>query len=252
VAEPRTLPRDDAAAAGPAASASGLRIALNRQIFRGMLFTMGATAVAMARLGVPGPVVWGFAKLQARNLCRALGVRVSVTGAELVESGGPYVFTANHQSHIDIAALLGYLPGHNRFAAKKELFAEPVLGLVMKTLGMIPVDREDPMTSIDVLNRSMTRGHSVIIFPEGTRGAGGRLLPFKKGAFVAAIHMRAPVVPVVIRDSHRVMPRGGYLAVHPGAVEVIVKPPIPTIGLDYEDRERLRDAVRDIVAADLG
>jgi 1-acyl-sn-glycerol-3-phosphate acyltransferase len=232
----------------PAPSIGDLRVALNRQIFRGMLFSMGATAVAMARLGVPRSVVWGFAKMQARNLCRALGVRVTVQGAELVEEGGPFVFTPNHQAHIDIAALLGYLPGNNRFASKKELFDEPVLGAVMRTLGMLPVDRDDPMKSIDVLNRAVAAGHSIIIFPEGTRSRDGDLLPFKKGAFVAAIEMGFPVVPIILKGTRRVMPKGGYLTIHPGDVEIVVKPPIPTAGLGYDDRERLRDAVRDIIA----
>lgn len=228
--------------------ASGLRVAVNRQIFRGMLFSMGATAVAMSRLGVPRPMVWSFAKLQARNLCRMLGVRVTIRGEELVAEGGPYIFTPNHQAHIDIAALLGYLPGNNRFASKKELFDEPVLGAVMRTLGMLPVDRDDPMKSIDVLNRAAREGHSIIIFPEGTRSRDGRLLPFRKGAFVAAIEIGNPIVPVVVKGTRSVMPKGGYLSIHPGDVEIVVKPPIATRGLDYRDRERLRDAVRDIIA----
>ena len=236
------------AAKADASSSSALRIALNRQLFRAGLFAASAGAVALARLGVPRPIVWSFAKLQARNLCRALGVRVHLRGGELVESGGPYVFTPNHQAHIDIAALLGYLPGHNRFAAKKELFDEPVLGAVMRTLGMLPVDREDPMRSIDELNRAVERGNSVVIFPEGTRSPDGNLLPFKKGAFVAAIAIGYPVVPVVLKGTRRVMPKGGYLTIHPGDVEIVVKPPIPTQGLGYHDRERLRDAVREIIA----
>jgi 1-acyl-sn-glycerol-3-phosphate acyltransferase len=234
-----------------AASAGGLRAAVNRQLFRGMLFTAGATVVAMARLGVPKSVIWSFAKLQSRNACRALGVRVRIHGAELVAEGGPYVFTPNHQAHIDIAALLGYLPGNNRFASKKELFDEPVLGTVMRTLGMLPVDRDDPMKSIDVLNRAVDKGDSVIIFPEGTRSRDGQLLPFKKGAFVAAIEMGRPIVPVAIKGTHRVMPKGGYLSIHPGNVEIVVKPPISTHGLRYEDRERLRDAVREIIAEEV-
>src|SRR5262249_55004631 len=157
-----------------------------------MLFGMGATAVAMARAGVPQSLVWSFAKLQARNLCRLLGVRVTIRGGELAESDGPYVFTPNHQAHIDIAALLGYLPGNNRFAAKKELFDDPMLGAVLRTFGMLPVDRDDPMKSIDVLNRAVAEGNSIIIFPEGTRSRDGSLLPFKKGAFVAAIEMGYP------------------------------------------------------------
>ena len=227
---------------------SSLRVAVNRQIFRGILFSMGATALAMARLGVPQSMIWSFAKLQARNACRALGVRVTIRGKELAAEGGPYIFTPNHQAHIDIAALLGYLPGNNRFASKKELFDEPVLGAVMRTLGMLPVDRDDPMKSIDVLNRALREGHSIIIFPEGTRSRDGRLLPFKKGAFVAAIEMGYPIVPVIVKGTRRVMPKGGYLSIHPGNVEIVVKPPIATRGLDYQDREWLRDAVREIIA----
>src|SRR5438067_10160421 len=216
-----------------------------------MLFTMGATAVTMARLGVPRPIVWSFAKLQARNLCRMLGVRATIHGTELVEQGGPYIFTPNHQAHIDIAALLGYLPGHNRFASKKELFDEPVLGAVMRTLGMLPVDRDDPMKSIDVLNRAVAAGHSIIIFPEGRRSRDGKLLPFKKGPFVAAIHLGVPVVPVVCKGTQQVMPKGQYLSITPGTVELVVLEPIPTAGMTYDDRERLRDLVCVRIAAEL-
>ncbi len=251
VPDARAETRTQADDAEQESALDSLRIAINRQIFRGMLFSVGATAVAMGRLGVPRTVIWSYSKLNARNLCRALGVGVTVLGTELVEQGGPYVFTPNHQAHIDIAALLGYLPGPNRFASKKELFDEPVLGAVMRTLGMLPVDREDPMKSISVLHRAMEQGSSIIIFPEGTRSRDGSLLPFKKGAFVAAIEMGYAVVPVVLKGTRRVMPKGGYLSIRPGPVEIVVKPPIPTKGLSYEDRDRLRDAVRDIIAAEL-
>ena len=224
-----------------------LRATVNREIFRGMLFSMGATAIAMGRLGVPRETIWNFAKVATRNLCRMVGVRVTIRGADLVEHGGPFVFTPNHQSHFDIAALLAYLPGHARFASKKELFDEPILGMAMRTMGMLPVDRDDPMLSIGVLNRAVESGHSVIIFPEGTRSRDGGLLPFKKGAFVAAIHMHRPIVPVIVKGSHERMPKGSYLTIEPGPMEIVLKPPIPTEGLHYDDRDNLRDAVRAII-----
>ena len=81
-----------------------------------------------------------------------------------------------------------------------------------------------------------------------TRSRDGSLLPFKKGAFVAAIEMGYPIIPVVVKGTRRVMPKGGYLSIYPGDVEIVVKPPISTRGLDYQDRERLRDSVREIIA----
>ena len=78
---------------------------------------------------------------------------------------GPYIFAPNHQSHFDIAALLGLLPGVTRFAAKREMFDEPILGAVLRTMGMIPVDRDDPLSTIDRLRRVTLDGGSLVIFP---------------------------------------------------------------------------------------
>ena len=214
-----------------------------------MLFTMGGIAVIMYRFSKR--LTWRFAKAQARNLARLCGVRVRLRGAERL-GPGPYMFTPNHQSHFDIAALLGYLPGSNRFAAKKELFDEPVLGAVLRTMGMIPIDRENPLEAIQMLNQVNANGYSTIVFPEGKRSRDGNLLPFKKGPFVAAIHLGVPIVPVVCKGTSRIMPKGKYLSIIPGEAEIIVLEPIATAGMTYDDRDRLRELVQERVAQELG
>lgn len=241
---------EDSVSAAPAFPVSRLRVVVNRLIFRGMLFSMGSIAVAMSLVLRNENLVWRFAKAQARNLARLCGVRVRVRGTELLRNE-PYVFTPNHQSHFDIVALLGYLPGNNRFAAKRELFQEPVLGLVLRRMGMIPVDRDDSAGAIDRMNRVSAVGTSAIIFPEGTRSPDGRLLPFKKGPFVTAIRAGVPIVPVVCKGTHEVMPKGGYLAILPGDVELVVLPPIATRGLTYEDRDDLLERVRAAITREL-
>jgi 1-acyl-sn-glycerol-3-phosphate acyltransferase len=224
---------------------------VNRLLFRGMLFTMGAVAVAMYRVIRDKNVTWRFAKAQARNLARLCGVRVHIRGLEHL-GAGPYMFTPNHQSNFDIAALLGYLPGNNRFAAKKEMFDEPILGAVLRTMGMIPIDRTNPLEAIQMLNQLNADGYSTIIFPEGTRSRDGNLLEFKKGPFVAAIHLGVPIVPVVCKGTRRVMPKGGYLSIVPGDVELVILPPIATTALVYEDRNGLLERVRTSIAEELG
>lgn len=234
----------------PPALARRARVFLNRLLFRGMLFTMGVIAVGLYRVLPDERVAWRFAKAQARNLSRLCGVRVHVRGLAHL-GAGPYMFTPNHQSHFDIAALLGYLPGYNRFAAKKEMFSEPILGTVLRTMGMIPIDRDNPFEAIQLLNQLKLDHFSTIIFPEGTRSRDGQLLPFKKGPFVAAIHLGIPVVPVACKGTLAIMPKGGYLSITPGEAEIVILEPIATSGMTYDDRDRLRSLVRERIAAEL-
>jgi 1-acyl-sn-glycerol-3-phosphate acyltransferase len=221
-----------------------LRVTLSPYLFRGMLVGMGAVAVALHRVTGNRELAWRFAKARARTLERMLGVTVTVTGLEHVAAGGPFVYTPNHQSHLDILALLGHLPGAVRFAAKRSLWRHAVVGAVLDSLGMVPIDREDGERSIAELNRVRDDGQSFVVFPEGTRSRTGGLGEFKKGAFVLAIRLGLPVVPVTCRGTRRLMPKGSRLNVIPGQVELVIERPIPTAGLRFEDRDRLAAQVR--------
>jgi len=229
---------------------SRARVFANRLIFRAMLFTMGSIAVLLHTVLRNEELTWRFAKTQARVLARLLGVRVNVRGLEHLD-GKPCVFVSNHRSHFDVAAILGFVPGINRFTAKKELFREPVLGLVMRTMGMIPVDRDHPEKAIERLKRLRSDGHSLVFFPEGTRSREGVLGPFKKGAFVTAIELGLPVVPIACRSSDAIMPAGGYLTILPGEMELVILEPVATAGLSYEQRDALAAQTRARIATAL-
>jgi len=105
----------------------GLRTVVSPYLFRSMLVGMGAVAVALHRLTGNRTLTWRFAKARARTLAWMLGVRVQVRGLEHLAGRGPFIFTPNHQSHLDILVLLGFLPGRTRFAAKRELWRHPVV-----------------------------------------------------------------------------------------------------------------------------
>jgi 1-acyl-sn-glycerol-3-phosphate acyltransferase len=244
----RTVDVEEEVAEFGATDASDLRLFLNRGIFRGFIF--GAGALVTALHFVNRDLAWDTAKSAACNVGLATGVEVELRGIGNMPDE-PTIITPNHASHFDIVALLGHLPGHNRFAAKQELFREPVLGTVMKVLGMVPIDRANPAESIERLNRLATKGEkafSLVMFPEGTRSpAGGGMQPFKKGAFTLAIQTGRPVLPIAIYGTDEVMPRGDYLSIRPGRIVVEVLPSVPTEGLSYEDRESLRDRVRALI-----
>ena len=94
----------------------------------------------------------------------------------------------------------------------------------------------------------MQRGHSLIVFPEGTRSADGEVLHFKRGLFLLAIEAGLPVVPVAVSGSRHVMPKGRLMTC-PGDVELVVHEPLPTAGLGRADAGRLAEQAREIVRA---
>src|SRR4029077_20902390 len=138
------------------------RVALSPYLFRGMLVGMATVAIALHRVTGSRTLAWQFAKARARTLTGLLGVGVQLVGLENLVGDGPWVFTPNHQSHLDILVLLGFLPGITRFAAKHELWRHPVMGGVLDTLGMVPIDRENPEEAVERLRKTSAADGSLV------------------------------------------------------------------------------------------
>jgi 1-acyl-sn-glycerol-3-phosphate acyltransferase len=137
----------------------------------------------------------------ARLLARACW-RVRVTGADRVPAHGPVILAANHMSLLDGPLVYATAPRAVRFLAKRELFVGP-LGLLLRSLGQIPVnrqgvDRRALRGSLDVL----AGGGSVGIFPEGTRGD-GQVDHIHHGVAYLALRSDAVVVPVACLGTRR-------------------------------------------------
>src|SRR5262249_26486768 len=116
------------------------------------------------------------------------------------------------------------------------------------------IDRQNAASARRTIDHAADRirqGCSVVIFPEGTRSRDGRLGPFKKGGFHLAINSGADVVPVAIRGTREVMPRGSLL-IRPGVVDIEIGEPISTAGLAPGDRQALLEKVQTRIADMLG
>jgi 1-acyl-sn-glycerol-3-phosphate acyltransferase len=162
------------------------------------------------------------ARFWARVVLAICRVRVRVHGELALRGNCPSVFFVNHQSHLDIPAVLVALPIAFRFAAKKELFRIPFLGWHLRRAGHISVDRENPDKTIKPFREATDRlreGTSLVFFPEGATSLDGNIKPFKRGGFVLAGQSHADVVPVTIRGSRAVLVPKTY-HVRAGTVDV--------------------------------
>ena len=158
------------------------------------------------------------------------GLRLEVRNAERIAASRPAIFLFNHQSAVDVLILCMLLRRDFTGVAKQEVRRNWILGPAFAFAGAVFIDRFHRARAIAALQPAigvLRAGISVGIAPEGTRSVGAALGPFKKGAFRLALAARVPVVPIVIRDSHRVLPRNA-ISLRPGTVHVDVLEPIAT------------------------
>lgn len=204
-------------------------------------------AIIAALFGVKGRVYDLVGRTWSHWQLWAAGVSVRAEGLEHLTPDRAQIVVANHQSWYDVFALASLMKGPFRFVAKKELERVPIWGRAWRVAGHISVDRGDTASAIRSLEAAgaliRAQGATVVIFPEGTRAPGDRLLPFKKGAFMLALHTQVPIVPAGVRGGHDIMHKNDW-RVRSGEIIVRFGEAIPTESYTLADRDALMDRVR--------
>jgi 1-acyl-sn-glycerol-3-phosphate acyltransferase len=224
-----------------------LRILLCWLIFAMTTVILGTAAIFLSLFDSSGNIPHLVARLWGKIQLRITGTRVRLQGLPNIDPQKSYILVSNHQSAFDIFALLGYLPIQFRWTAKAELFRIPFMGWSMTRIGYIPIERDSPKKAYRSMLRAaevVKKGTSIIIFPEGTRSPDGNLQPFKKGVFLIALKSQASILPITIRGTAQIMPKGDWRT-HPGRVQIIIDPPIDTAGFPTEKEAELSQRVRD-------
>ncbi|MCZ6695499.1 MAG: lysophospholipid acyltransferase family protein [Acidobacteria bacterium] len=207
---------------------------------------LGSVAIAVCFVPGGGRGFMTLVRLWSAAVLRICRVRHAVSRHPDIDPSRAAVYVANHQSHLDIPALVLSMPTDFRVVAKKELLYIPIFGWALWLARFPFIDRasrERAIRTLDKAARLLRTGTSLVIFPEGTRSPDGRLLPFKKGGFILALQAGVPIVPVSIRGGGEVLPKGS-LRLRPGCIEVIFGAPVSTSDYTMETKEHLIDEVR--------
>ncbi|XP_060137453.1 proline-rich protein 29 isoform X3 [Zootoca vivipara] len=136
-----------------------------------------------------------------RQMKYFLGIKFAVQGFENLNTEGPYMVVANHQSILDILGLLEVFPDHCVILAKKEVMYMGPVGFVCWLSKFIFIDRSNKRSARDAMDdvaRTLLQQNlRVWVYPEGTRNRTATMLPFKRGVFSVAVKAQVPIIPVV-------------------------------------------------------
>jgi 1-acyl-sn-glycerol-3-phosphate acyltransferase len=202
--------------------------------------------------GVRDPLI-AYGKWAMRVSRVILGIKVEVLGREHARPGVPVVYMPNHQSFLDGPLIEMVLPVPARIILKKGVFGIPVVGIAMQYVGFIPVDRKGAQGGKKSVGRAAQlmrkRGYSFLVFPEGTRTRDGTLQAFRRGGFFLALESGAPIVPITIKGTFALMPRGQWYA-RRGRIQVIFHEAIPVAGYTVETMPALIEKVRAALAVE--
>ena len=186
----------------------------------------------------------------ARRLLYFAGAKVTVTGEEnLIDR--PAVYIANHQGYFDIPLMLACVGKPRGLIAKQEIDKIPGIRTWMRHLHCLFVDRSSPRAGAQVMLDGaalLETGRSLTILPGGTRSRGGEMHEFKAGAFRIASRVGAPIVPVTIDGSYKLM-EANHFWIHPAEVRITIHPAIETAGMSRPEIKALPEKTLEIITS---
>lgn len=189
----------------------------------------------------------------ARLGCYMIPVFLKIRGREHVDPAQSYVIAANHQSHVDILIIYGWIGIDFKWVMKESIRKIPFMGKACDAMGHVFIDRSNPAAAISSIERAKARiqnGTSILFFPEGTRSRDGHLQDFKKGAFRTALDLNLPILPVTINGTKTILQKNSS-RIFPGKVEMIFHPPVETAPFTADRMEDLMKIVRASIQSEL-
>ena len=184
----------------------------------------------------------------SKTIMKLTGSKVKVEGIENLPEGA-VVMISNHEGDFDIPTLLASIEKPFGFISKVEVKKVPILSTWMEIMNCVFLDRSDRRKSVQSIREAvklLKEGHSIAIFPEGTRSKGGPIGEFKSGGFRLAKDAKVPIVPISISGTSNVFEKNGRL-VKPASIQVKILPCIPSSIFDQKDMKEVSDYVREVI-----
>ncbi len=191
-------------------------------------------------------------KRWSKGIMKRSGSTVYITGQQYIPKG-PVLFVSNHVGDFDIPVLLGYIEKPFGFISKIEIKKMPIIREWMEMISCIFIDRKNRKQAIQSIREGshlLKKGHSLLIFPEGTRNKGKGLKEFKTGGIRMAKDAEVPIVPIAIRGTASMFENHSW-GIKPSHIHVEVLPPIPAASIINRDVKELSCEIQSKIQSSL-
>jgi len=183
----------------------------------------------------------------------SLWTKIEVVGKDSIPNDGRKLcFVANHQSMLDIPAVVGALHIWAGFVTKKELQRVPILNSWINAIHCVYIDRKSPRSSIEAILKAVDNirsGIPMFIFPEGTRSKTGKVGEFKTGSLKLATRAKATIVPITIDGTRSSLEgRKGFGVKR---IRLTVSPPVDTSDLNEKGLKSLSVEIHESIRTPL-
>ena len=179
-------------------------------------------------------------------LCRmwfGLIFRTRVIGAENIPASGAFILAANHVSNWDPPFLGTFIDREICYMGKEELFKNPVMAWICRSLHVFPVKRgAADKTAVKTAVKILKDGKCFGIFPEGTRSKTGKIGKAEAGISLIAAMTKAPIIPAAIVDTEKIFSRAEKFP----RLAVVYGTPIKFTG-STKDRDALNEFAQSVM-----
>ena len=189
-------------------------------------------------------------KKWANGILKRTKSTFNIEGIDLLPEG-PVLFVSNHEGNFDIPALIAHIPKPFSFMSKIEVKKLPIIKNWMMAMNCVFIDRTDKtsaMRSITDMISTLQAGHSMIIFPEGTRSKKNGVQEFKSGFTRIAIGAEVPIVPITIVGTSDIMENNQNNKIKAAQVDIHVLKAIPVNQIRELSSKELVYTVQSLIA----
>jgi 1-acyl-sn-glycerol-3-phosphate acyltransferase len=164
---------------------------------------------------------WRFVSLLWRTIFR-LFFKLEIRGRNNIPNDRKFILASNHQSNFDPPLIGSFFPRELYFVAKKQLFSNPIMGILLRWLNAISIDRGGAdLRAMRKIKSTLNSGHDLLVFPEGHRSIDGDLRSPRKGVGMIADSVKCDILPLAISGSYQ---KPGFIIGRPQLIVEYGKP----------------------------